>query len=240
MTVFHPLQQLFVAEGEAMTPHLAISAAMTVVELAVGERSLIDPDTPRRLLRFAETEAPVYRSSLNLRARADALPFARESVDRFLLPHYFDRDFAHTTGLERIAELLVHDGLLVITGINPLNVPARYLARAWRKSANESGSRPLPPAEAMRRLASAGFVAMHQAWLPHSVLGARWFAEQGQRRMINAGDRWWPALAPGYLLVLHYRPRKALRIHSSAPIRSRFGLAAPIEPTQRRPNDLSQ
>jgi SAM-dependent methyltransferase len=148
----------------------------------------------------------------------DALPFASQSLDLVVLPHTLElaRDPHHT--LREVERVLVPEGQVVITGLNPTSLWG--LRQAGGRAAQRLGRRSdddrlfLPRAGdfiAYRRLRdwlrllsfeveSGGFgcyrpALRSQAWLDRYA----W--------MERAGERWWPVFGAVYLLKAVKRVR---------------------------------
>lgn len=83
--------------------------------LALGE----GPDTPVQAPPQAGAEGP---APVHLRAHAVALPFAQNTLDLLVLPHTLELSHDPHTALREAARVLVPEGQLVISGLNPASL----------------------------------------------------------------------------------------------------------------------
>ena len=77
---------------------------------------------PHRWLALDEAPAPGAGPIPDLLSHAVALPFPDNSLDLVLLPHALELSHDPHTALREVARVLVPEGRVVITGINPASL----------------------------------------------------------------------------------------------------------------------
>jgi SAM-dependent methyltransferase len=131
-----------------------------------------------------------------------ALPFPASSLDLVVLPHTLERSADPHACLREVERVLIPEGQVLITGLNPMSLWGR---RPLRGSMRLAGGAPVQSLIAYRRLRDwlrlLGFevqVSRFGGWSP--ALGSeRWMQRLGW--MERAGERWWPILGGVYLLM---------------------------------------
>ena len=151
------------------------------------------------------------RCRAGLRAEAEALPVASESVDVVLLPHVLEIHNRPHEVLREVERCLIPEGHVVVLGLNPWS-----LWGAWRLL---RGRRRPPwcghfysPTRIRDWLSLLGFdivQARSYFFRPPAVSGHLEFLE-------GLGRRWWPLLGAAYILVAKKR------VLTLTPIRPRW------------------
>ncbi|MDR2128283.1 MAG: class I SAM-dependent methyltransferase [Burkholderiaceae bacterium] len=97
--------------------------------LALGSQ-----DAPRQAQTGA-TSTGATRARVALVADPAALPFPAESLDLVVLPHTLELSRNPHASLREVQRVLVHEGKVAITGINPLSLWGfrQWRARQWRR-----------------------------------------------------------------------------------------------------------
>ena len=137
-----------------------------------------------------------------------ALPFAEASVDLVVLPHTLELSPDPHATLREVHRVLVHEGRVTITGLNPASL---WGLRQWRAQLK------LPVGSAQPFLPQANEFISHwrlRDWLRllqfdlESLTFGCWRpaarSERGLARlewMDRAGARWWPVFGAAYCLV---------------------------------------
>ena len=135
-----------------------------------------------------------------------AWPWQADSLDLVVLPHTLERSADPHACLREVERVLIPEGQLLITGLNPMSLWGR---RPLRASMRLVGGAPVQSLIAYRRLRDwlrlLGFevqVSRFGGWSP--ALGSeRWMQRLGW--MERAGERWWPILGGVYLLMVTKR-----------------------------------
>ncbi|MFV8823242.1 class I SAM-dependent methyltransferase [Thauera sp. WH-2] len=150
-------------------------------------------------------------------AQPHALPLASGSVDLVVLPHVLEfSPHAHTI-LREVERVLVPEGSVIVTGLNPLSLWGlrRMMARTGAESPWRGRYRTVM--QIRDWLGLLGFEIQHNAFGCYAppLRTPRW------RCLDRAGARWWPVLGAGYmvhgvkrvqgmrLITPHWRGRKA-------------------------------
>ncbi|MBL8376594.1 MAG: class I SAM-dependent methyltransferase [Burkholderiales bacterium] len=162
-----------------------------------------------------------------LLAHADELPIASESVDLVLLPHLLEESGDPHQTLREAERVLRPDGVLVVTGFNPLSLwGARRLA----------GRSEAPPwnAEFVGVLRLKDWLKLLNFEVRGGRYGCyrppfdseRWLTRFGF--LEKAGSRWWPVAGAAYVLVARKRVA-GMRVitPSRRPVRAPARLLAP-------------
>ena len=165
----------------------------------------------------------LFRSSAgrDLRCSEFELPFATASLDLVLLPHVLEFSAHPHRVLREVERVLVPEGSVVVSGLNPLSLwGARKLLA--RRDAGAPWSGHYRSAMRIRDwLTLLGFevqASMFGCYAP-PLRSLQW--QERWRFADRAGARWWPVLGAGYLLhgikrvqgmrliTPHWRGRKA-------------------------------
>jgi SAM-dependent methyltransferase len=161
-----------------------------------------------------------------------AWPWPADSLDLVVLPHTLERSADPHACLREVERVLIPEGQVLITGLNPWSWWGVQQSRAQRRHGLHD---PVPPSLiAYRRLRDwlrlLGFevqVSRFGGWTP--ALGSeRWM--QRLSWMDVAGERWWPILGGVYLLVATKRVPGGLLINGRRwrTVRSPAAATAPI------------
>ena len=170
----------------------------------------------------------------DVRANAFALPFATASLDLVVLPHVLEFSPHPHRVLREVERVLVPEGSIVISGLNPFSLwgVRRLVAR---RGAGSPWSGQFRSVMRIRDwLTLLGFEVQGNGFGCYAppVATPRWL--ERWRIMDRAGPRWWPVLGAGYLIhgvkrvpgmrliTPHWRDRKATSKRLS-PIAQRDG-----------------
>lgn len=136
----------------------------------------------------------------HLQLDSRAWPWSADSLDLVVLPHALERSADPHACLREVARVLIPEGQVLITGLNPLS------AWGWQQSRCERRM-PVPTSTLIgyRRLRDwlrlLGFevqVSRFGGWTP--ALGSeRWMQRLGW--LESMGQRWWPILGGVYLIL---------------------------------------
>ena len=178
----------------------------------------------------------------DLRAESHALPFEAASLDLVVLPHALELSADPHTTLREVERVLVPEGRVVISGLNPLSLWGlrQHRARLYRRVG--MGALYLPETGefiAYRRLRDwlrlLGFeveVGRFGCWRP-ALTSQPWLDRFAW--MDRAGERWWPFLGAAYFLVAVKRVRGARLLEAKWP-RAATIAAAPVPLARRGPS----
>lgn len=177
---------------------------------------------------FEATEGPLYETvgvPGGLWMDSRAWPWPAESLDLVVLPHTLEQSSHPHACLREVERVLIPEGQLFITGINPWSWwgwrQSRFV-RQQRRQCPEGAAGQLIGCNRLRDwLGLLGFdvqVVHFSAWAP-ALQSPRW---SWMRRI---GLRWWPILGGAYLLVATKRvpggrlvsPRHWRKVRSTAP-----------------------
>jgi len=152
-----------------------------------------------------ETQAPPPARRVALVTSPAALPFPEASLDLIALPHTLDHGTDPQAVLREVERVLVHEGHMVITGVNP--------ASLWGLSgALPAGGKPVNPhrLRTLLRDTDLELVTVHR--------GGHGLAPRADREQIQPGwfDRWgarlWPASGALWCAVAVKRSHGAMLI----------------------------
>ena len=155
-----------------------------------------------------ESQAPAAPAPWALAADATALPFEEGSLDLVVLPHTLELSNDPHAALREVQRVLVHEGRVAITGLNPASL---WGLRQWRGQLHRrvGGGPPFLP--------EAGNLIGHgrlRDWLHllefelesisfgcyrPAVRGAGALARF--RWMDELGQRWWPIFGASYFMI---------------------------------------
>ena len=168
-------------------------------------QSLRQNRMPHRWLASAEFEwpgppNPGVEPHIWLDSRA--WPWQADSLDLVVLPHTLERSTDPHACLREVSRVLIPEGQVLITGLNPLS------AWGWRQARQMQHRKPPGPAQNLigyRRLRDwlrlLGFevhVSRFGGWTP-AMASENWMRRLSW--MESAGERWWPILGGVYLLM---------------------------------------
>jgi SAM-dependent methyltransferase len=196
------------------------------LQIGLPELATLDSNRmPHRWLGLPEPPAAVDGAdgaagrAVDLVMHAAALPFAADSLDLVTLPHTLELSADPHAVLREVARVLVPNGLVVISGLNPLSWWGWRQGRAHLLSRlglghTRLGRRYLPQAGAfiaswrlrdwLRLLSFEVTVSDWGCYRP-PVRSERWL--QRTAWLDRVGQRWWPPLGAVYFLVAVKRLR---------------------------------
>lgn len=193
------------------------------------------------------TSRPVH-----LLAEPVALPFPESSLDLLVLPHTLELSIDPHATLREVERVLVPEGRVVISGLNPTSLWGLRQRRARLYQRMGGGSLYLPDVgefigyrrlrDWLRLLSFEVESAQFGCYRP-AVRSARWLERYGW--MDSLGERWWPIFGAAYFLVavkrVHgmrlmepgWRTRRQ-RATSTVPIANRARSAGPAPAKRKR------
>lgn len=196
---------------------------------------------PHRWLAQAEFEAilpaaeDVPESGPDLCLDSRAWPWPPDSLDLVVLPHTLERSADPHACLREVARVLIPEGQVLITGLNPWSWWGWQQTRGQRAARAPVAGAQLPSSlMAYRRLRDwlrlLGFevqISRFGAWTP--ALGSEAWMQRLQW-LDAVGERWWPILGGVYLLVATKRVPGGRLIDGRRwrTVRSPAGATAPV------------
>jgi len=159
-----------------------------------------------------DTAAPVRQVALL--THCVALPFAANSLDLVVLPHTLELSLDPHTTLREVERVLVPEGRVVISGLNPASLWGLRQQRAHLCRRLGFGEPFLPERGELighwrlrdwLRLLSFEIESAQFGCYRPAFDNARWLARFGW--MDAAGARWWPIFGAAYFLVASKRVR---------------------------------
>ena len=167
---------------------------------------------PHRWLALDEWPQPLPEGTgtPHLLAHAVALPFPDNSLDLVLLPHALELSHDPHTALREVARVLVPEGRVVITGLNPVSLWGLRQQRQhlYRRLAGGRGRLFLPDVGEFigpwrlrdwLRLLNFELDAVQYGCYRPAVRTEPWL--QRTAWMDDVGDRLWPILGAAYFMV---------------------------------------
>jgi SAM-dependent methyltransferase len=159
-----------------------------------------------------------------------AWPWPADSLDLVVLPHSLERSADPHACLREVERVLIPEGHVLITGLNPMSLWGWRYAQAQRKASPEDpfhtaliGYRRLR--DWLRLLGFEVQVSRFGGWTP-ALSSEGWM--QRLACMESWGQRWWPILGGVYLIVatkrvpggrwLEGRPWRAVRSPAAATV----------------------
>ncbi|WP_036596475.1 class I SAM-dependent methyltransferase [Ottowia thiooxydans] len=173
-------------------------------------------ETPLAADAFKHLEEATREPRWAMVADATALPFAENSLDLVVLPHTLELSSDPHAALREVQRVLVHEGKVAITGLNPASLWGlrQYRARFYGRFGSEHLF--LPDAgqfighwrlsDWLRLLEFELESISFGCYLP-AVRGAGTLARF--RWMDKLGQRWWPIFGAGYFIMAVKRTRGA-------------------------------
>ena len=172
-----------------------------------------------------------------------ALPFSGSSLDLVLMPHTLEFSADPHATLREVSRVLVPEGRVVISGLNPLSLWGFRQQRGHCYRRLGCGSLFLPDGGAfigywrlrdwLRLLGFDVEVGRFGCYRP-AVESEQWL--QRMAWMDSAGARWWPILGSAYFLVAVKRVR-GMRLMAPAWKAAPARAIAPVSVTSRN-NDI--
>ena len=155
-----------------------------------------------------EGESSLRRRTVDLLAEPVALPFAEASLDLLVLPHTLELSIDPHAALREVARVLVPEGRVVISGLNPASLWGLRQRRARLYQRLGRGSLYLPDVgefigyrrlrDWLRLLSFEVESARFGCYRP-AVRSAQWLERFGW--MDSLGEKWWPIVGAAYFLV---------------------------------------
>jgi SAM-dependent methyltransferase len=131
-----------------------------------------------------------------------AWPWQADSLDLVVLPHTLERSADPHACLREVERVLIPEGQVLITGLNPLSLWGWSARReALRRGSGVSVQNLIAYRRLRDWLRLLGFevqVSRFWGWTP-ALSSERWL--QRMSWMARAGERWWPILGGVYLLM---------------------------------------
>ena len=144
----------------------------------------------------------------DLVADSAALPFEAGSLDLVVMPHTLELCADPHAALREVERVLVPEGQVVITGLNPVSLwgwhqrrMAVYRRLGWPVRANQGVGALIGYWRLRDWLRLLGFevqVSRFGCWRP-AVQNTRWLARMAW--LDRWGERWWPILGGAYMVV---------------------------------------
>ena len=166
---------------------------------------------PHRWLALPDSAAPglLRPEGLALYAHAVALPFAQASLDLVLLPHTLEYSPDPHAALREVARVLVPEGRVVISGINPWSLwGLRQRRGQWLERLGARGSLYWPGVQELfspwrlrdwLRLLSCEVESVSFGGYRPALRSSGWL--QRWSWMDRIGPHGWPVLGAGYVMV---------------------------------------
>ncbi len=133
-------------------------------------------------------------------ALPESLPFAESSIDLMFLMHTLDYCENPVTALREVGQVLNAEGILVLTGFNPMSLYGLSQKLSIRKSAPYS-ARFTSTKVAQDWLALLGFTLLAASMLEYRPPIANKKIRAKLGFLDQMGDRWWPVAGGVYVLV---------------------------------------
>lgn len=148
------------------------------------------------------------RQAIALLAEPVALPFAEASLDLVVMPHTLELSIDPHAALREVARVLMPEGRVVISGLNPMSLWGLRQRRARLYARLGRGSLYLPDVgefigyrrlrDWLRLLSFEVESARFGCYCP-AVRSSQWIERFGW--LDPLGERWWPIFGAGYFLV---------------------------------------
>ena len=170
---------------------------------------------PHRWVALGEAEGQSFLSGVeqvpapDLLAEPVALPFAEASIDLVLMPHTLELSQDPHAALREVQRVLVPEGRVVITGLNPWSLWGLRQRRSRLYQSLGAGGQPyLPEAGEFispgrlrdwLQLLDFELESVSYGCFRPAVASARWL--ERWEWMDGLGARWWPILGAAYVTV---------------------------------------
>ena len=159
-------------------------------------------------------DAPPTRWTTSLRTDSRALPFAEASVDLMVLPHTLEFSPDPHATLREVQRVLVHEGRVAISGLNPASLWGLRQYRAHLYRSLGGGDLYLPDGcEFIGHWRLRDWLRLLEFELESVAFGCYRPAVRGAGAlarfdwMDRVGARWWPVLGATYVVVATKRTR---------------------------------
>ena len=163
---------------------------------------------PHQWLASPEPDSVLPTQTLNFAAHSVALPFQADSLDLLVMPHSLELSLDAHASLREAHRVLMPEGHLVITGLNPTSLWGwRHKRSQWYQKWGYQGLS-APPCDEMiaywrlkdwlRLLGFEVKLSRFGCWRP-AMDKAKWL--QRWSWMDRLGAQWWPILGGAYVLV---------------------------------------
>ena len=146
----------------------------------------------------------------NLFSRFDALPFPDQSIDLIILPHTLDLSADPHATLREVVRVLVPEGKLVITGINPTSLWGLLQRRVnfSKRLGEQAQFLPLGEGSLIGYWRLRDWLRLLNLSICSGCFGCyrapfkkqKWLDKS--KWMEAAGDRWWPILGATYQITV--------------------------------------
>ena len=213
-------------------PHQWLALGQDAVQGAVqGTPSAARPGT--------DPQSAQRHPSVHLLADPVALPFAEASLDLIVMPHTLELSVDPHAALREAARVLVPEGRVVISGLNPASLWGLRQQRARLYQRLGRGQLYLPDVGEFigyRRLRDWLQLLSFEVELAHfgcyrpAVRSAQWLERFGWMDVV--GEKSWPIFGAGYFLVAVKRVH-AMRLLGPAWRNNRQRVGAAVPPARR-------
>jgi SAM-dependent methyltransferase len=179
------------------------------LQLGMPELSALQANRmPHQWLASADVDFHEGQRSIDLAAHSVALPFQADSLDLLVMPHGLELSLDAHASLREAHRVLVPEGHLLITGLNPTSLWGWRFQRAqWYRRWGFEGLSAPPCDELIGYwrlrdwLSLLGFevkFSQFGCWRP-AMDTPKWF--QRWSWLERLGSKWWPILGGAYVLV---------------------------------------
>ncbi|MFN4120468.1 class I SAM-dependent methyltransferase [Acidovorax sp.] len=216
--------------------------------LALGQEAVT------RRIAFAEVDGPdtlLQRRAVDLLAEPVALPYAEASLDLLVLPHTLELSIDPHAALREVERVLVPEGRVVISGLNPASLWGLRQRRARLYQRLGRGRLYLPDVgefigyrrmrDWLRLLSFEVESACFGCYRP-AVRSTQWLDRWGF--MDSLGEKWWPIFGAAYFIVAVKRVHgmrlmepgwrtQRQRAAATVPIANRARTASAVPPAHR-------
>ncbi len=202
-----PGQRLLLAEMEQMGRVLPNLFGYHLLQVgSLGDVDMLSASRVRnRLLLDVDGDSRASGVAASIRACADALPVASDSVDVVVLPHLLEFDANPHEALREVERVLVPEGHLVISGFNPWSFMGLWRLAASRKRGAPWNGRFLSLTRLKDWLALLGFdIVDTETYLFCPPFSNDSVVEKLQL-LDTLGKRLWPYLGGAYVVVARKR-----------------------------------
>jgi SAM-dependent methyltransferase len=133
-------------------------------------------------------------------ATPESLPFGESTIDLILLPHTLDYCENPVTALREASQVLNAEGIVVLTGFNPLSLFGLGRKLSIKKRAPYT-ARFIPLKVVQDWLALLGFTLLGVSMLEYRPLIRNQKMRDKLSFLNKTGERWWPIAGGVYVLV---------------------------------------